>query len=354
MTKWLLGIALALTTAGMAATTMPSVARADELEDLEHEVRDIRDRLSEAQGTYIESLRVQEESARQVEEERAKLDEIQGQLNTQQEALSSIIKMQYAYGSDTTMLTVLTSSESLSAMTETMDYLKGMENKKLTTTNQVLDLRNAQAETLANLEHDEQAAKEAAEKAESDQRELEARLDEMRPRINDLMGTIKARLNGSTGSAQLQEAMSFLENIDGINETQSAIVRSAYRTGYSGYGRCEAWAEAVYRNAGMYIGMYSSAYTDYADNFVSDDYNTMAAGALCFGSGTSGPYSHVGVCIMNGGGGADTIWVMDNEGSRSGKAVTLTEWLKWQTATSWNNGRTGWFGWGYPEGTDLA
>ena len=34
--------------------------------------------------------------------------------------------------------------------------------------------------------------------------------------------------------------------------------------------------------------------------------------------------------------------------------LVLTEWLKWQTATSWNNGRTGWFGWGYPEGTDLA
>lgn len=354
LAKWLIGTALSLSVAGTASLSCPSVAHADELEDLEHEMRDIRDRLSEAQTTYMDSLRIQEESARRVEEEKATLDDIQGKLDAQQESLSSIIKMEYTYGSDTSMLSVITSSENLTEMTETMDYLRGMENKKVATTTQVLDLRNAQAEVLSALEHDEQAAKEAAERADADQRDLEGKLEEMRPRINDLMGEVKARLNGSSGSTQLQEAMSFLENIDGINETQAAIVRSAYRTGYAGWGRCEAWAEAVYRNAGSSIGSYSSAYTDYSDNFVSDDYDIMPAGALCYGSGTSGPYSHVGVCVFNGGGGPETIYVMDNEGSRSGKAVTLTEWLKWQTAVSWNNGRSGWFGWGYPDGTGIA
>lgn len=344
-----MGMALAVP----CVTASPSVAYADELEDLEHEMREVRDRISEAQGTYLDSLRIQEESARQVEDERAKLSEIEGQLSVRQQSLSTVIKAEYAYNMDRSFLSVLTSADSLTDITETMDYLRGMENKKLSATNQVRDLRDEQAELIATLEHDEQEAVKAAEKAQADQQELEGRLEEMRPRINELMGEVKARLNGNAGSAQLQEAMSFLENIDGINETQAAIVRSAYRTGYAGYGRCEAWAEAVYRNAGQRISSYGSAYTDYADNCRSTSQNDVPVGALMYGSGTSGPYSHVGICIFNGGGGADTIYVMDNEGSRQGKAVTLTEWLKWQTAVSWNNGQTGWFGWGHPDGVSL-
>lgn len=350
----ILGMILSLSLVAVSPLATPSVAYADELEDLENEIRDIRDRLSEAQSTYIDSLRIQEESERQVGEEQAKLDDIQGRLDSQQDSLSSIIRMQYTYGADSSMLAVITSSDNLTEITETMDYLRGMENKKLATTNQVLDLRNAQADVLSALEHDKEEAQRAAEEAEANQRSLETELDDLRPRINDLMGEVKARLNGSSGSAQLQEAMSFLENIDGISETQAAIVRSAYRTGYAGGSRCEAWAENVYRNAGIPINSYTSAYTDYADNFVSDSKDDAVVGALMYGSGTSGPYSHVGICVFNGGGGPDTIYVMDNEGSRSGKAVTLTEWLKWQTATSWNNGRSGWFGWGYPDGADLA
>lgn len=348
---WLLCSVLSVSMPCLMAS--PSVALADELEDLEHEVHDVRSQLSEAQGTYIDSIRIQEESERQVEGEREKLAEVEGKLDTQQQALSTIIRAQYTYSMDKGLLSVITSSDNLTDITETMDYLQGMENKKLSATTQVKELRDEQAELVSTLEHDAQVAKEAAEKAEESQHNLEDRLDEMRPRINELMGEVKARLNGSYGNAQLQEALSFLENVDGIGATQASIVRAAYRTGYSGYGRCEAWAEAVYRNAGQYIPSYGSAYSDYSDNCVSSEKDDVPPGALVFGSGTSGPYSHVGVCVFNGGGGPDTIYVMDNEGSRSGKAVTLTEWLKWQTAVSWNNGRTGWFGWGYPDGTSL-
>lgn len=341
-----------MATFGQAA--MPAVAAADELEDLEHEVREVRDKISECQATRIESIRVQEEAERTLEEERAKLDEIQARLDAQQESLSQIVKMQYTMGDGTRMLDMITSSESFASLSESMDYLNGIETKKLNATAQVLELRDAQQDVLDQLEEDERAAREAAERADADEQAMRDRLEEMRPRINELLGEVKARLSGSTGNAQLQEALSFLENVEGISDTQAALVRSAYHTGYAGWKRCEAWVEYVYHNAGVSMGGYGSAYSDYEDNFVSDDWNTMPAGALAFGSGSSGPYSHVGICVFNGGGGPDTIYVMDNEGSRNSKAVTLTEWLKWQTTVSWNNGRSGWFGWGYPDGANLA
>lgn len=348
-------LCVAVPLSGAILATTPSVAMADELEDLEREVREVRDRISECQATRMDSIRVQEESARRVEEERARLDEVEGRLDDQQAALSKIIKMQYTTGTDDSQfLAMMTSAKSFSGMAEAMDYLRGMQNKKLKTTTQVMELRDAQEDLVRKIEDDDRQAREDAEHAESEQREFERRLDEMRPRIDSLLGEVKARLNGSSGSAQLEEAMSFLENIDGINETQAALVRSAYRTGYAGWSRCEAWVEAVYANAGHPMGSYMSAYSDYADNCVSDDQNSAPAGSLMFASGSSVPYSHVGICVFNGGGGPDTIYVLDNEGSRSGKAITLTEWLKWQTAVSSNNGRSGWFGWGHPDGVDLS
>lgn len=337
---------------------LPSVALAEpapgSLEALEGEARELRDKINGAKDAYIGAVQRHEEAAAAVGTAREELGGIEEQLTEQQRTLSTLVKTQYTSSVDMGMLTILTSSETFSGLSEALDCLKEIESKKVSATNQIKELHNTQSEAVTALEQAMTEADESARQAEEDQARFQDELDGLRPRINDLMGEVKARLNGSTGSAQLQEAMSFLENIDGISETQSAIVRSAYGTGYAGWSRCEAWAEAVYRNAGFRMNSYGSAYTDYEDNCVSEDWNTCPAGALVYASGSSGPYSHVGICVLNGGGGPDTIWVMDNEGSRSGKALTLTEWLKWQTAVSWNNGRTGWFGWGHPDGVSLT
>lgn len=346
-------IAAVAAVAAVALSVSPAVARAGELEEIEEKVRGIREQISECQQTRIDSLRTQEESQRELEGEREKLDEVQGQLEKQQADLAKIIKIQYTTGSNARMMDMITSTESFSDLTECMEYIDGMENKKLNATARARELRDAQRDVIAKIEEDERLAKEAEERADKDEEALRAKLKEMRPEIDKLLADIKAKLSSKTGNAQLEEAMDFLENIEGINDTQAALVKSAYHTGYAGYQRCEAWAEMVYRNAGVDIGMYGSAYLDYADNCVSSDWDTMPCGSLAFGSGTSVPFSHVGICVFNGGGGPDTIYVMDNEGSRQGKAVTLTEWLKWQTATSSNNGKSGWFGWGYPDGAGI-
>lgn len=356
----------ALVAAGIAMSTAilpalassalsPAVAMADEsLEALEREARGIRDQLSAAEGAYIGAVQQQEEATAAMGGAREELESVQSQLDEHQRKLSTLVKAQYTNSvNNARMIHMITSSENFADITETMDYLQEIENKKVTSTNQIRDLRDAHSDAVRNLEETARAAQEAAERAKHDQEAFQTQLNEMRPRINALLGEVKARLNGSAGSAQLEEAMSFLQNIDGITETQEAIVRSAYRTGYSGYGLCENWAERVYRNAGVGIKSHMSAYDAYCDYLVSESQDDIPPGALVYGSGSSAAFSHVGVCVFNGGGGPDSIYVMDNEGSRNGQAVTLTEWLKWQTAVSYNNGRSGWFGWGLPEGVDI-
>lgn len=340
--------------AGVASGMIaPTIAVADELEDLVNEVSDVRRQLEETKSAYLEAVRQQAEAASAADVARGELSSIQERLDGHQSELARVVKAQYKTSSDMRLLNLITSSESMVGLTESMDYLGHVEDKKVISASAVLDLRNEQAEAVRLLEETEASANEAASAAEARQSELEARKEELRPRIDSLMGEVKARLNGSAGNTQLEEALSFLEGVQGIGETQADIVRCAYSTGYAGYSMCEAWAERVYYRAGVPMGNFGSAYSAYSAYFISDDWDEMPVGALCFGSGTSGPYSHVGICVFNGGGGADTIYVMDNEGSRQGKAVTLTEWLKWQTAVSWNNGQVGWFGWGYPEGADL-
>lgn len=351
------GVALSMSALPLLspAALLPTQAMAEEsLENLEHEARGIRDRLSEAENAYIGAVQRQEEAVAAMDGARAELDEVQSQLDEHQRKLSTLVKAQYTSSvNNSRMLTMITSSDSFAGITQAMDYLQEIENKKVNSTNQIRDLRDAHADAVRNLEETEREARETAEQAQRDQEAFQSQLNDLRPRINELLGEVKARLNGTAGSAQLEEAMSFLQNIEGITETQADIVRSAYRTGYSGYGLCENWAERVYRNAGIGFQSHSSAYTSFCDYCVSDSQDDIPCGALVWGSGTSSPFSHIGICVFNGGGGPDTIYVMDNEGSRSGKAVTLPEWLKWQTATSSNNGQRGWFGWGYPDGTDI-
>lgn len=332
----------------------PVTAMADELEDLEAEATDIRNQLSQAKDDYLGAVQRQSEAAAAAQGARDELADIQARLDAQQDSLARVVRAQYMSTVDMRILTLMTSSETMEGLTGTIDYLDHVEGKKVTATSEVLQLRDEQAEVLSLLEETERLATEAADESARLQAELESRKEEMRPRIDALMGEVKARLGSSSGSTQLHEALSFLEGVQGMGDTQEAIVRSAYSTGYAGYSMCEAWAEYVYENAGVPIGSFGSAYSSYAAYCESTDYNEMPVGALAYGSGTSGPYSHVGICVFNGGGGPDTIYIMDNEGSRQGKAVTLTDWLKWQTAVSWNNGETGWFGWGVPYGVTLA
>ena len=126
-----------------------------------------------------------------------------------------------------------------------------------------------------------------------------------------------------------------------VTEEQGAIIKSAYSTPYSGSNMCEAWAENVYRNAGIDVPLMASAYAAWSEYGRSDDMDSIPPGSWVYGSGTDVVNNHVGIYVGSG-------LVMDNEASKSKTAVKMDRWLSWQTAVGVGTGTSGWFGWGYP------
>ena len=126
---------------------------------------------------------------------------------------------------------------------------------------------------------------------------------------------------------------------DIVTNISEAIVASAKSTPSPGAGWCEAWAEQVYRNAGLEVPYYPTAYDAYKACVISTETNNIPVGAAVFGTGSGSYAGHVGIYIGNG-------QVMDNIGEIS--TSSLEEWIGWQQKNPTTlNENPGWLGWGW-------
>ena len=140
---------------------------------------------------------------------------------------------------------------------------------------------------------------------------------------------------------------------DEKTDVSQAILDAINKTPCPGAGLCLKWVDDVYENAGLSPQRLNSAYDSYKANGISTDRNNIPIGAAVYGTGTgsNGPYGHVGIYIGDGK-------VVDNVGSI--KTQTLDEWISWQEnyAKKSNNVMTdingesqhGWLGWGWADG----
>lgn len=126
---------------------------------------------------------------------------------------------------------------------------------------------------------------------------------------------------------------------DLVTNISDAIVASAQNTPSPGAGWCEAWAETVYRNAGLQVPYYATAYEAYKACVISTSMDNIPVGAAVFGTGSGSYAGHVGIYIGNG-------MVMDNIGNIA--TSTLEDWVSWQANNSTVLGvNPGWLGWGW-------
>lgn len=126
---------------------------------------------------------------------------------------------------------------------------------------------------------------------------------------------------------------------DLVTNISDAIVASAQNTPSPGAGWCEAWAEQVYRNAGLQVPYYATAYDAYKACVISTSMDNIPVGAAVFGTGSGSYAGHVGIYIGNG-------MVMDNIGNIA--TSTLEDWVSWQANNPTVLGENpGWLGWGW-------
>lgn len=126
-----------------------------------------------------------------------------------------------------------------------------------------------------------------------------------------------------------------IEDITGINQTQSDIVNIAQNSASYGItaqqGYCLAWVNDVYEAAGVTTERKCCAYCSGYSFGVSDDFSIIPIGAAVYGESytTSGRiYGHVGIYLGNG-------QVADNMGYV--RITTLEKWLE-----EYPNGCWGW------------
>ena len=346
-------IAVIVSALAMIATSMlasdPTPAYADDMDrlhELQTQANEIRRNIEAAQGEYLSAVQMQEDYANQKQQIQSEIETNSTELEAKKAELDDIYASDYKNTKMYTMFQVLFDADTVKAVAAALNYFSYMEDDKLTVINEMVQLQNEHDSLIAELDEKTEMAKEQQSAAESTKAMFDEQLDALAPELTELQDEFTAELTAMPESQQLQESLNYLTDFRGITDTQVAIIRSAYSTPYAGVDRCEAWAEQVYRNAGISVPMLASAWASYATYAISDGLDDIKPGAFIYGSGTSSIYNHVGIYVGNG-------LVMDNEGSKTG-AVTVEEWLSWQTVASVNNGQSGYFGWGYPPGLDFA
>lgn len=146
--------------------------------------------------------------------------------------------------------------------------------------------------------------------------------------------TMEKDYSVSYGGANLDYSVNDL-----VTNISDAIVASAHNTPSPGAGWCEAWAEQVYRNAGLQVPYYATAYDAYKACVISTSMDNIPVGAAVFGTGSGSYAGHVGIYIGNG-------MVMDNIGNIA--TSTLEDWVSWQANNPTVLGENpGWLGWGW-------
>lgn len=347
-----------LLAAAMAFSIVPAApALADETEDLMSEVRNIRASIDSAKAEYVSATQVSEQIDAQISELQSQMEFLDDDIADKRRKLSDILVREYKAPTATSLIVAIGEASSLDEVLKQFEYANKVAEERAKTLRDIGNLTEQAQENLEALEMKRAESELAKADAEAAQSVFSDKLSEMRPQLKDIRERYLAATAGSSGSAQLEQALAYLEDVDGSTEAQVALLKSAYRTGYAGGDRCEAWAEAVYRNAGYSIGRYIGAAQCAQALTVSDDLDTIPVGALVFGSGSGSymgaTYGHVGICVASGTGNGDAL-VLDNEGSRTKTAVPLDEWSEWQTSTSWVSGKRGAFAWGHPDSVSLT
>lgn len=332
----------------LLATSVPTVAFAESTraDTVIARANDLKARISEAQAAYLTAVSDQGRAEAEMDEAQAEYDDLTGQLESERERLSDLL--QSAYSERTSpVANVLANTSSISDLIGGISRYNRIEDSLSETAQSAFDLQGRQREKVEECERRVQAAKDAADAALTQRRLFEDALSGMGDEIQEVSAELSAEiLSEPSKSSQMQSLLGYMQDVYDVTDRQASIIRAAYQTSYSGASMCEAWAESVYRNAGIDIGRYASAYDDYSENLKSTSKADIPAGALLYGSGSGTIYAHVGIALTGSMGtdGMDTL-VIDNEGSRMG-VTTLREWLGWQTNACPRNGKAGWFGWG--------
>lgn len=351
-------IFLAVIAAVMAcALAMPSVALADTTDDLMNEVKSIRASVDSAKAEYVSATQVSEQNDAQIAELQAQMETLDDDIASKRQKLSDILVREYKAPTSTSFIIALGEASSFDEALKQFEYANKVAEDRAKTIREINYLTEQAQENLEALELKKTESEMSKIEAEAAQSVFNEKLAEMRPQLKDIRDRYLAATANASGSAQLEQALAYLEDVDGTTEAQVALLRSAYRTGYAGADRCESWTEAVYRNAGYSIDRYIGAAQCAAALTKSNDLDTIPVGALVFGSGSGSymgqKYGHVGICVATGTGNDDAL-ILDNEGSRTKTAVPLSEWSEWQVSTSWVSGKQGAFSWGYPDSVELA
>lgn len=322
---------------------------ADDFKSAQAEVSNMKASADSSKAEYLSAIRYKMQLESELDEEKSELSEIDAELDEQNAMLSDIIVSEYKYSSSDAIVNILTESSSLEDFINNIECMHVIMNYRAKMLSDVAALKE-QHETKANeIETCKSMSAEIAESADTARSTMEESISAMQPAINTLRAQLESErsaissyLASESSYNQMQSDLDYLSKIMEVTDEQSAIIQSAYSTPYSGSNMCEAWAESVYRNAGIDVPLVSSAYAAWLEYGISDDKNSIPPGAWVYGSGTDVVNNHVGIYI---GGGL----IMDNEGSKTKTAVQLDKWLSWQTAVSAGTGKSGWIGWGYPQ-----
>lgn len=126
-----------------------------------------------------------------------------------------------------------------------------------------------------------------------------------------------------------------------MTDISQRLIDAANNTAWPGAGLCARWVDDVYDTAGIAPCRHYSAYESYKHHCISTDMSAIPIGAAVYGtgSGSSGPYGHIGIYIGDGK-------VID---SQTGGIIvsTMEEWLSWQVDVL--DGKQGWLGWGWED-----
>lgn len=347
-------LSVALSAGGVVASPSMALA-ADEAsaKDVISRASDLKQRISDAQEQYLSAVADQGQAEAERDEAQSELDETNAELSEAQGRLESIVRSSYSTESSK-VVQVLVGSKTLSELLSALSDSAKVTDEVSAETQRIADLRTQQQAEVNECSSRVQAAQDAADAAQEQKASFEQSLSDMSGEIQSVSSELSAEIAAEpTKAAQAQATLDYMQNVYSVTDTQARIISAAFKTSYSGAMRCEAWAETVYRNAGLSIDRYVDAYADYQDNVRSTSMTDIKAGALLYCSGSGTIYGHVGIALTDsmGSDGMDTL-IIDNEGSRTG-VKTMREWLRWQNQCP-RNGVTGFFGWGYPDGVNLG